>query len=339
MGKIWIRLAVLLALVGVVPLRAAELKQQEVKQAIEKSLPLLQKSMQGSLEQRSHCFTCHHQGLGILTLVTARSRGLSIDSQLLDTQVQGAKGFLSKNKDRFLEGRGTGGEMDTAGYALWALSSANVPPDDVTSAVTNYLVKVQAGSDHWKNSSDRPPSESSPFTSTYLSVRGLHAFGNADQNAAIQQRKTQVKSWLLSTVAEGTEEQVFRLRTLQLLAPGEPQTKLAADILKKTQQEDGGFSQLPGGQSDPYATGSALVALHESGLPSTDPAYQNGLRYLIQSQREDGSWYVKSRSVPFQTYYESGYPHGKDQFISMMAGCWSTMALMKSLTPIDSMPK
>lgn len=319
------------------PAYSQEVKPEDIRASIAKSLPLLQKAMQGSLEQRSHCFTCHHQGLGILTLVTARSRGLSIDSQLLDTQVQGAKGFLSKNKDRFLEGRGTGGEMDTAGYALWALSSANVPPDDVTSAVTNYLVKVQAGSDHWKNSSDRPPSESSTFTSTYLSVRGLHAFGNVDQNAAIQQRKSQVKAWLLQTVAEDTEEQVFRLRTLQLLAPGEPQTKLAADILKKTQQEDGGFSQLPGGQSDPYATGSALVALHEAGLPSTDQAYQNGLRYLLKSQREDGSWYVKSRSVPFQTYYESGYPHGKDQFISMMAGCWSTMALALSLS--EQLPK
>lgn len=328
-------MAIGLVLACTLSLGAADPQPQEVRQAIERSLPLIQKAMQGSLEQRSHCFTCHHQGLGILTLVTAKSRGLSIDAGLLESQVQGAKGFLSKNKDRFLEGRGTGGEMDTAGYALWALSAANVPSDEVTSAVTNYLVKVQASSDHWKNSSDRPPSESSPFTSTYLSIRGLHAFGNADQQPAIEQRKARVKAWLVQTMAEDTEEQVFRLRALYLLAPGEPQTQLAAEILKKTQQEDGGFSQLPSGLSDPYATGSALVALHEAGLPISDPAYQNGLRYLLKTQREDGSWYVKSRSVPFQTYYESGYPHGKDQFISMMAGCWSTMALALSLPASD----
>jgi hypothetical protein len=36
---------------------------------------------------------------------------------------------------------------------------------------------------------------------------------------------------------------------------------------------------------------------------------------------------VVSRSKPFQTYFESGYPHGKDQFISIAAAGWSTAAL------------
>ena len=40
---------------------------------------------------------------------------------------------------------------------------------------------------------------------------------------------------------------------------------------------------------------------------------------------------VKSRSKPFQTYFESGYPHGKDQFISIAAASWSTTALLLSL--------
>jgi hypothetical protein len=36
---------------------------------------------------------------------------------------------------------------------------------------------------------------------------------------------------------------------------------------------------------------------------------------------------VKTRSKPIQTYYESGYPHGKDQFISISAASWATIAL------------
>ena len=36
------------------------------------------------------------------------------------------------------------------------------------------------------------------------------------------------------------------------------------------------------------------------------------------------SW---SRSKPFQPYFESGFPHGKDQFVSMAASGWATVAL------------
>jgi squalene cyclase len=51
------------------------------------------------------------------------------------------------------------------------------------------------------------------------------------------------------------------------------------------------------------------------------------LRFLIADQREDGSWFVASRSKPFQPYFESGFPYGKDQFISMAATSWAVTAL------------
>src|SRR5262252_4980672 len=38
--------------------------------------------------------------------------------------------------------------------------------------------------------------------------------------------------------------------------------------------------------------------------------------FLVNSQHEDGSWYVRSRSVKFQPYFESGFPYGNDQWIS-----------------------
>src|SRR5262249_13807004 len=43
------------------------------------------------------------------------------------------------------------------------------------------------------------------------------------------------------------------------------------------------------------------------------------------------TWYVRSRSKPFQTYFESGFPHGKDQFISLAASSWATTALALAL--------
>jgi hypothetical protein len=52
---------------------------------------------------------------------------------------------------------------------------------------------------------------------------------------------------------------------------------------------------------------SALVALNPPVSPTTKQ--------------------VKSRSKPFQPYYESGFPHAKDQFISIAASGWATAAL------------
>jgi hypothetical protein len=71
---------------------------------------------------------------------------------------------------------------------------------------------------------------------------------------------------------------------------------------------------------DAYATGQALVALQQSGaLTPADPVVQRGNRFLMQSQLGDGSWFVTSRAIPLQPHFESGFPHGRDQFISAAA--------------------
>jgi hypothetical protein len=50
--------------------------------------------------------------------------------------------------------------------------------------------------------------------------------------------------------------------------------------------------------------------------------------FLLRTQLEDGSWFVRSRAIPVQPYFDSGFPHGRDQFISAAATNWATMALM-----------
>ena len=61
-----------------------------------------------------------------------------------------------------------------------------------------------------------------------------------------------------------------------------------------------------------------LVALHEAGDVRTgDPMYQRGVKYLLETQEPDGSWLVHKRAVPLNDYFESGFPHGKFQFISL----------------------
>jgi squalene cyclase len=102
----------------------------------------------------------------------------------------------------------------------------------------------------------------------------------------------------------------------------------AARSLLAEQRADGGWAQLPALASDAYATGQVLVALRQVGaIRPTAMADRRAVRYLLDSQLADGTWYVRTRAVPFQPYFESGFPFGPDQWVSAAAGNWAAMAL------------
>lgn len=69
----------------------------------------------------------------------------------------------------------------------------------------------------------------------------------------------------------------------------------------------------------------SLVESHN--LKPADAVYRQGMHYLLSTQHSDGSWRVKSRSPEIQTYFESGFPYGRDQWISLAGTAWATTAL------------
>lgn len=306
--------------------------EEAIRSAISKSISLLESGSKGSIEQRKQCFNCHNQGLPIMAMTVARSRGFSIDVDNYTRQIQFTADFLTRNKERYKDGEGQGGQVDTAGYALWTLNNGGWKPDDTTAAVAEYLLLRQKDDEHYRPESIRPPSEKSYFTSSYVALRGMSVYGTTEQKERIAARTATVRDWLLKAEPDDTEDRVFRLRVFSLLAVPDEVQQRAIEDLASLQRQDGGWAQLPEMESDAYATGSVLVALNEAGgIPVLDVRYRKGLIFLLSNQHEDGSWHVVSRSKPFQTYFESGYPHGKDQFISMSAASWSTTALALAL--------
>ena len=136
------------------------------------------------------------------------------------------------------------------------------------------------------------------------------------------------KSWLEGAQPRSTEDRAFQLLGFAWAGAAREPRLRAGQALLKEQRPDGGWGQLPSLPSDAYATGQAMVALRENGLAhAAAPQYERGVRFLLDTQFEDGSWYVRSRSVPFQPYFESGFPHGEDQWISAAATNWAVMAL------------
>jgi hypothetical protein len=295
---------------------------QGAREAATRALRLIDRTSANFLTTRA-CFTCHTQTLSAMVLREARNVGFAIDEANFKGQYE-----------RAFEVHGAlgGVRVDTVGYALWALDIGQHAPDDKTEAMVEYVLNYQKDLGTWKITVDRPPAEASNFTTNYVALRGLNRYGNAKQRQAIATRATAVKQWLESANAADTEDQVFRLRLAHELKLSSDKVDRFVQRLLSEQDADGGWGQRRGMRPDAYATGSVLVALHEAGgLSFEHSAWLRGLGYLLRTQKSDGSWQVVSRAMPLQEYFESGFPHGKNQFISAFATGWATEALLMSL--------
>lgn len=311
-----------------IPQLAADPPASPPRSAAAKSLTLLQKS---AVEYTVHrkCFSCHHQALPILAMTLAKARGFAVDEKALEHLLRHTATFLDKNRENYEKGKGQGGQADTAGYALWTLHAGGWKADDMTSAVVDYLLQRDKERAFWRPTSQRPPSEASPFTTTFVALAGINNYGADRHRKSADARLEKARNWLIQGQPKDTEDRVFQLRALKLAGAADKYLLANSEELVKAQRKDGGWAQLDHLESDAYATGSVLAALHQAaGLSVQDEAYQRGVQFLIRTQKEDGSWHVSSRSKPFQAYFESGFPHGKDQWISCAATSWATLALV-----------
>ncbi len=134
------------------------------------------------------------------------------------------------------------------------------------------------------------------------------------------------------------EEATFQLLGLHWAGePAETMTALIQSLLHQ-QREDGGWAQFSTLESDAYATGEALYALAQFlEDPMADPAWRRGLRFLLETQEEDGTWHVVRRAFPFQPTMNSGFPHHRDSWISAAATSWAVLALTYA-APTGSAP-
>src|SRR5262249_19439061 len=140
------------------------------------------------------------------------------------------------------------------------------------------------------------------------------------------------RRWLWKVCALTNEERIFQL--LGLRWAGEPDENLTylAQLLRQEQRKDGGWAQLPTLESDAYATGEAIYPLAPFVKdPLTDPSWRRGLRFLLESQEDDGTWHVARRAFPFQPTMNSGFPYHRDSWISAAATSWAVLALTRAL--------
>jgi hypothetical protein len=300
---------------------------RSARAALQRSLPLLQKADETFLS-KSGCVSCHHNNLAAMAVSLARSRGISVNEPIARRQRAGIGEYVEGWRDRLLQGIGIPGDAGTVAYMLLGLAAEKHPPDATTDAMARFLRLQQTPGGFWLPLAHRPPIEADPVHSTAISMRALQLYAPATARAEYQAVIDRAATFLAAAPVSSMEQRVFQLLGLHWSQASPARIQKAAKELLALQRKDGGWAQMPTLESDAYATGQALVALAESGaITRRDRAFTSGMDFLRKTQLADGSWFVASRAIPIQPYFESGFPHGRDQFISAAATNWAAMAL------------
>lgn len=289
---------------------------------------------------KQSCFSCHQQILPALAFQAAREHGIPIDEKAAHADAAAAFGFYS-DLDRAVQYTYLIDPALDDGWGMLAASAAGLRPNLVTAVYARLLAARQESDGHWETGDDRPPQSYSPFTATAVSVAAIREFGHEKLKADTQARLLRARTWLLTHTPRDTEERAFQIFGVCMTSDDQTiRPKLARQLIA-TQQPDGGWASRAGLPSDAYSTGEALWALHNAaGLPTSDPAYQRGIEFLLRTQAADGAWHVHSRQRPpapvSPPYFETGHPYGHDQFISAMGESWAVVALAQMLPKVDS---
>lgn len=306
---------------------ASDSKLASPREAAAKSLALVQKSS-GGFFQEGGCVSCHAQNLTAMAQVTARAQGIPVDERSEASQLKAVRLQWGAFAEVLLQRMDPPGAVDTIMYSLLHLEVENAPPDQVIDSLIHNVAGQQRKDGSWSLMGvPRPPIEDGDFSRTALSLRALAHYTIPARKTEFDQRIQKAAAWLKAAKPVSTEDRNMQLLGLKWANADRASLEKPLKALVALQRADGGWSQTPYLASDAYGTATVLYTMHELGVPASDPAYRRGVNYLLRTQLADGSWHVASRAPKFQPYFQSGFPHDHDQWISSAATAWAVIAL------------
>jgi ankyrin repeat protein len=312
----------------------------------EKALAALQTTAVKSREafqrhvSKQECVSCHQQYLPMAAVGHARNRSIRFDQQSARGQIDLLISLTSSfaARERTIQTLFHPEPAHTFGYELFGFAAEGASPSAATDGMVHHLVTIQASDGRWINNLPRPPMQSSDVTATALAIRAIKYYGWKGREQEFAASIDRARRSLWTVCSRTNEEMVFQLLGLHWAGESDEMMTCLIRSLRQEQRNDGGWAQLPTLESDAYATGEALFALaHFVEHPMSDPAWQRGLRFLLATQEDDGTWHVARRAFPFQPTMNSGFPHHRDSWISAAATSWAVLALTQVL-PVGCAP-
>lgn len=288
--------------------------------------------------RRRNCITCHSQTLPAQAAAAARRKGIAVNEDAEQANLSQILSVFKPGADAAMQAEEPPGNVIATGYVMAALAAERHPLDKTTAAFAHLIAGMQMPDGSWLgNGLARPPMEDSTVSHTAMSLHVLTLYPVPGARVEFEERLLHAQRWLLAVKPRTAEERNMRL--MGLVWAGAPRTGIRAAIQEvlARQKPDGGWSQRDPLETDAYATGMSLYALHQAGLSAGDPAYRKGVAFLLRTQYQDGSWLVKTRAFPVQAYFESGYPFGHNQWISAAGASWASLAIAFTLP--DAKPR
>jgi ankyrin repeat protein len=299
-----------------------------VLQAVEKGTAILQQGASGFFKQAG-CVGCHHQTAALIAMTAARQAGVKVDENEAKGYIKMMEGASTTLQPPLIERNDVGGLTDGWVSMLFAMHGEHYSSSPLTDVLVTYVANFQRrDGSWWLGGVARPPFEEGYMQRTAMGLRSLQLYGTPALKAEFDKRIARSRDYLLKARARTNDEAAMQILGLHWSPGSEDKMRALAKTLIASQRPDGGWGQNPNLPSDAYATGETLWALQESHtLKVSDPVYQKAVKYLLGTQWEDGSWYVRSRAPKFQPYFQSGFPHDHDQWISSAATSWAVRAL------------
>ena len=310
---------------------AASSSQTMVRPAVDRGMEIMQKTA-SNFFATGGCAACHAQNINGLLLSTARAAGLKLNEQAVMGGLKGTEGFWRSFEQPLLQTVNPPGAVDTVGYTVLDFAAGQLPASSTTDALVTYLAAHQYQSGNWHDGTiARPPIEDGDISRTALALRALQNFGIPARKAEFDERIARAANWIKQATARNQED--LNMQLLSLVWTGADRAVIAglAKRIQSKQRADGGWGQTDFLSSDAYATGQTLYALQQAKVSVEGRPYKRGVAFLLATQKSDGSWQVASRALKFQPYFQSGFPHDHDQWISMAGTAWAMMGLARAL--------
>ena len=272
------------------------------------------------------CLSCHAQHLNGLAVSAAKPLGLQADYELEAREALATAALRGGIEQQLFQVQDPAAGVDSQQFSLMQMAGSGLAPTLATDSLVHHIAAMQRKEGDWPNyGSARPPLEDGGFSHTAKGIRALSLYAIPGRKSEFDDRIARAAAWLEKAEPRTTEDRTMQILGIAWAGRKAPSNRVQQLVAK--QGSDGGWGQTDNLPADGYATGEALWALHESGMPVSNPVYRRGVDYLLRTQQEDGTWHVVTRAFSFQPYFQSGFPYGHDQWISQAGTAMATIAL------------
>jgi len=291
----------------------------DVREAVRRSIPYIESKGEWWIAEKK-CVSCHRAGNMVWALGAARRRGFDVGPRLDEWFAWSLDKSLSKNDKGKVDGSANLEGVAQLLFARDLFPSAG--RDDTYRQLQDLVAAGQQPDGGWAPGGQLPaqkrPAEETAAVSTAWVALALPAQGKDEAFGKAVDK--------FSASAPGKSAEWYAVGLL--LADRTGDRRRVADLvtqLRGQQNADGGWGWTVCEDSDALGTGLALYALLRTGLPGDDATARRARHFLVESQRDDGSWPVRGTKANKKT--------GVEETAVYWGTTWATLALVEGLPP------